>query len=147
MWYDIKRMYDAGTFALGQKLYSVETKMHTIRYKKPCDICDSTGYVICKGIEFKCPQCKNVINNKDIKEMRVSNSTIKVKSIIKAFNENCELEQYFSDKEFLGHVIQKQSDGSSNYFSTKEEAQAYCDKWNLEHHVESELKKYESMMI
>ena len=147
MWCDIDRMYDSGTFVLGQNLYLAEIKHNIIRYKEPCDICDSTGYVILKGIRFDCPKCHNRIGMKDIHKMRVADNTVEVKSIVKAFNKNCELETYFTDKGFAGLVIQKQEDGDSHYFSTEEEAQAYCDRWNLEHHVKRELEKYESMMI
>lgn len=44
-------------------------------------------------------------------------------------------------------MIQKQDNGTNNYFGSKEDAQEVCDRYNKEHNVDLLLEEYKRQEI
>lgn len=138
--------YEAGTFKLGQTIYPVSSETHRFRFHKKCVYCDNTGKVLVKGKEFKCPECNGSFEAKEVIE-KVLGKPEKIKSIISFKNRNKSLEIYTNDSSGYGLIIQKQNDGTNNYFGSKKEAQDVCDRYNKEHNVDLILEEYKRQEI
>lgn len=135
------RGYEVGTFKIGQTVHHIKNTTHTFRFHKECIYCDSTGKVLIKGREFMCPNCNGSVDKKEVTE-RVIDDSDKVKSILGFKNRNKELEIYTNDSSGYGVIICKQDNGDNRWFSSKEEAQAECDKYNVTHGVYRQLEDY-----
>lgn len=138
--------YKVGTFKLGQVIYPISDKTHRFRFHKQCVYCDNTGKILVKGKEFKCPECDGLYETKEVIE-KVLNNPEKIRSVISFKNKNKSLEIYSNDSSGYGLMIQKQEDGTNNYFGSKKEAQEVCDKYNEEYDVELLLEEYNRQEI
>lgn len=144
---DIKdRGYETGTFKLGQTIYPIHNKVHRFHFHRKCEYCDSTGSILLKGKKFNCPECCGFSDCKEVVE-KVLDEPEKVKSIMSFKNRNKQLEIYTNDSSGNGLIIQKQDDGTNNYFASKEEAQEVCDKYNKENNVYLILDEYKRQEI
>ena len=141
--------YEAGTFKLGQTIYHTTIKTHRFRFHKKCTYCDSTGRVLVKGKEFKCPNCNGDMEWKEVDEKVIDNtySPLKIASIMTFKNDKQAIEIYANDSSGYGLMIQKSRDGENNYFATKEEAQYACDEYNKSNCVYTQLDEYKRREI
>lgn len=141
--------YEAGTFKLGQIVYHTTTKIHRFRFHKKCTYCDSTGRVLIKGKEFKCPSCNGDMEWKEVDEKVIDDiyAPIKIASIMTFKNNDKSLEIYVNDSSGYGLIIQKSRDGENNYFATREEAQRVCDEYNKSNYVYTQLDEYKRREI
>lgn len=144
---DIKKYgYELGTFQLGQTVYHVCDKIHKFRFHKKCEYCDNTGKIFIKDKSFKCPECGGIFENKEVIEKVISEPE-KIKSIMTFKNNIKSLEIYINDSSGFGLIIQKQDDGTNNYFGSKEEAQEVSNKYNKENNVDLLLEEYKRREI
>ena len=141
MWFDESNAYKAGTFKLGQEVWHIRDVEHKFRFHKECTYCDSTGKVLIKGREFTCPNCNAAIQTKEVIE-RVAGDSEKIKSVIGFKNRNKSLEIYVNDASGYGVIIQRQSDGSSRYFESREQAEIECQQFNALHGVYRQIEEY-----
>lgn len=133
--------YEKGHFKLGQTVYFVGDKTYRFSLRKKCAYCDSSGYVLIKGKEFKCPNCNGAYESKEVIE-RVVDRKYKIKSVLTFDNGDKSFEIYANNDNGLGIMIQRGRDGVNRYFGSEEEAQRDCDKYNEENGVYALLNKY-----
>lgn len=138
--------YEAGTFKLGQSVYHVSSKTHRFRFHKKCLYCDNTGRVLIKGKEFKCPECNGSFETKEVIE-KVLGEPEKIRSVLSFKNRNQSLEIYTNNSSGYGLMIQKQDDGTNNYFGSKKESQEVCDRYNKENNIDLLLEEYKRQEI
>ena len=141
--------YEAGRFKLGQTIYHLTIKTHRFRFHKQCVFCDSTGQVLIKGKEFKCPNCRGDIECKEVDEKIIDDTygPIKIASVMTFKNNDQALEIYTNDSSGYGLIIQKSRNGENNYFATREEAQQSCDEYNKKYCVYTLLDEYKRREI
>lgn len=137
--------YEEGHFKLGQTVYFVGDKIHRFSLRKKCVYCNSSGYVLIKGIEFKCPNCNGAHESKEVIE-RVVDQALKIESVLTFKNKKKSFEIYSTGDNGLGIMIQRGRDGYNRYFGSKEEAQKECDKYNEKNGVYVLLNKYMAMI-
>ena len=73
---------------------------------------------------------------------RVVGDSEKIKSVIGFKNRNKSLEIYANDASGYGVIIQRQSDGSSRYFESREQAEIECQQFNTLHGVYRQIEEY-----
>jgi RecJ-like exonuclease len=140
----ITRGYEHGTFQLGKKVYHIREQVHRFTFHKTCECCDSTGKVLIKGKEFKCPNCNGAYESKEVIEMVLDDFIeCKIGGIITFTNKKGVFEIYTTSDNGTGWIIQRQSDGDNRWFKTKEEAQSACDRYNSQHGVYALLNEYQ----
>lgn len=141
MWFDEYKAYRSGTFKLGQEVYNTEDITHRFRFHKECNCCNSTGKVLIKGKEFICPNCNSATITKEVIERSIGNS-MKIRSIISFKNKNKSVEIYTSNSNGYGWIIQKEDDGSSRFFGSREEAENSCKKYNTLNGIRHSIEDY-----
>lgn len=140
----ITRGYEHGTFQLGKKIYHIREQVHRFTFHKKCEYCDSTGKVLIKGKEFKCPNCNGSHESKEVVEMVLDDwHECKIGSITTFTNKSGTFEIYATGSNGTGIIIQRQSDGTDRFFKTQEEAQEACDKYNNKNGVYALLDEYQ----
>ena len=141
MWFDKDKAYKAGTFKLEQEVWYIKDVEYRFRFHKECTYCDSTGKVLIKSREFTCPNCNAATQTKKVIEKVVGDSE-KVRSIIAFKNSNKSFEIYTSEANGFGVIIQKQDDGTSRYFESREQAEIECQQYNALSGVYRQIEEY-----
>lgn len=145
---DIKEMLPVGTFTIGQKVWHVHTYSHRFWIHEDCEYCKNSGKITYKSKIFKCPNCKDRTFMVEVKQMIVDEDSVKINSKITLENNGSDPREYYAtDKDGLGWLIQKSNDGGLNFYSSKEEAQKYCDHYNKEKMVYQDIEKYKRIEV
>lgn len=139
--------YPVGTFQLGQQVYRKKIQTHRFWIRKKCDLCGSSGKVQIKNGTYTCPVCQGKQEMYAVDEWIPDDTKVIVKSIATFTNQHGSFQIYASDSSGCGYLIQKNDDGSNQYYSSIEKVQAVCDEYNKKHYVYAKLEEYERIQI
>lgn len=145
---DIDKMLPVDTFIIGQQVWCVHTYSHRFWIHEECTYCKNSGKITYKGKIFECPNCNDRTYRVEVKQMIVDDDPVKINSKITLENNGSEPREYYAtDKDGLGWLIQKSESGNLNFYSTKEEAQKYCDNYNKEKMVYQDIERYKKIEV
>lgn len=127
-------------FNLGQPVWAVSTDyVSTIDH---CKLCNDTKQVVIQGQDFICPGCVNNRHRKSVERAFVCEESVvgnvRISLYVQRTHEGefCEDFSRRANKDERQYMLRSTGIGSGTLwpedklFGSKEEAQAWCDRWN-----------------